>query len=76
MMAFEWSIRLIVKFQLYSRKLIIQAFKISGQVQLALAGLNSGQVSKSQFNWLIACSFQKSKHFKMLVGQTIALKLT
>ena len=43
----------------------------------ALAGLNDKQVSKSQFNWLLACSFQKKQAFhcfKMLVGQTSALE--
>ena len=41
-----------------------------------LAGLNGKQMSKSQFSWLLACSFRKNKHFKTLVGQTSAVETT
>ena len=59
---------LMEKFQLYLRKLIIQAFQILVQVTIALAGLNGRQVSKSPFNYVLSCSFQKNKHFKMLIA--------
>ena len=58
----------MVKFQLYLRKLQFKLLKYWYRLQLALAGFNGKQLSKSLFNWLLACSFQKNKHFKTLVG--------
>ena len=46
------------------------------RLQSALAGLNGKQVSKSQFNLLLACSFKKNKHFRTLVGHISALATT
>ena len=66
----------IVKFQLYLQKLQFKLLNFWYRLQSALAGLNDKQVSKSQFNWLLVCSFQKNKPFKTLVGQTSALETT
>ena len=54
----------IVKFQLYLRKLQFKLLKYWYRLQLALTGLSEKQVSRSQFNWLLACSFQKKQAFQ------------
>ena len=66
----------IVKFQRYLRKLQFKLLKYWYCLQSALTGLNGKQVSKSQFNWLLACFFQKNKHFRTLVDHTSALETT
>ena len=57
-------------------KVAMQAFKLLYRLQLALTGLNGKQVSKSQFNWLLANLCNKNKHFRTMVGQTSALETT
>ena len=54
----------MVKFQLYLRKLRLKLLKFWYRLQSALAGFNGKQVSKSQLNWLLACSFQKKQAFQ------------
>ena len=53
-----------MKFQLYLQKLQFKLLKYWYRLQSALAGLNGKQVSKSQFNWLLACSFKKKQAFQ------------
>ena len=67
----------MMKFQLYLRKLLIQAFKISVQITIGISRLKWyiwKQITiQLVVNW--HALLKKTKHFKRLVGQTSTLEI-